>query len=68
MHELMFQAGVHVTGMSERSELIPCNYYTLIALDNVFFLLLIALDILFFLCFNLHSTMSFAKTTILCNN
>ena len=23
MHELMFQAGV--TGMSERSELIPCN-------------------------------------------
>ena len=25
MHELMFQAGVK--GMSERSELIPCNYY-----------------------------------------
>ena len=26
MHELMFQAGVHVKGMSERSELIPCIY------------------------------------------
>ena len=25
MHELMFQAGVK--GMSERSELIPCNIY-----------------------------------------
>ena len=26
MNELMFQAGAK--GMSERSELIPCNYYT----------------------------------------
>ena len=33
MHELMFQAGVK--GMSERSELIPCNnYYSLTASDK----------------------------------
>ena len=40
MNELMFQAGVDLKGMSERSELIPCTI-------NIFILLYISTILLF---------------------